>query len=100
MACPDFETLLREGPTGHAAHCDDCAVLLEAFADVDSSLAAAFHGVAAPPGMASAVQMRIAGEQARRRPSVVPEVLDFIGWAAILALFAVLAQRFLPPILF
>lgn len=96
MACPDFETLVREGSKGHAAHCEDCAALLEALADVDAGLEAAFAGTAAPPSLAAAVRMRVAGEQARWKPSLLPEILDFVGWAALLALVAVLAQRFLP----
>ena len=99
MACPDFETVVREGPGGHAAQCEKCAALLDALADVDASLETAFRGITAPPDFAAAVRRRIAREEVRR-PSLVPEVLDLIGWAALLALVAVLAQRFLPPLLF
>jgi hypothetical protein len=99
MACPDFETVVREGPGGHAAQCEECAALLDALADVDAGLEAAFHGIRTPPGFAAAVRRGIAREEARRL-SLVPEVLDFIGWAALLALVAVLAQRFLPPLFF
>ena len=96
MKCPDFETLLRQGPAGHAAGCEACAALLEALAEVDSRLEAAYAGISAPPGLAARARRVIAAEEARRRPSLLPEILDFIGWAAILALSAVLAQRFLP----
>lgn len=100
MACPDFETLLQEGPAGHAATCEECAVLLDAFADLDSSLTQAFQGIAAPPSVAAGARLRIAQEAVGSVPSLIPEVLDFIGWAALLALCAVLANRFLPPLLF
>jgi hypothetical protein len=100
MACPDFETLLQEAPGGHAANCEHCAALLDAFADLDSSLETALHGIAAPPGLAADLHMRIVREAASRVPSLIPEVLDFIGWAALLALCAVLANRFLPPLFF
>jgi hypothetical protein len=96
MSCPDFEVLLREGRGGHAAECERCGALLDAVADVDAGLEAAWSGVSAPPSLAASVRLRIAAEEARRRPSLVPEVLDFIGWAAILALVAVVAQRYLP----
>ena len=96
MPCPDFESLVKEGPSGHAAHCEECAALLEALADVDAGLEAAFAGTAAPPSLAAGVRMRIAGDCARWRPPMLPEILDFVGWAALLALVAVLAQRFLP----
>ena len=96
MACPDLETLVREGPAGHAAHCEDCAALLEAFSEIDAGLDAAFTGIAAPPALAASVRLRIAAEEARRKPSLLPEILDFVGWAAVLALAAVLVERFLP----
>jgi len=96
MACPDFEELVRQGPGGHAARCDACAALLEALADVDAALESAYGGMAAPGSLAAAVRLRIAAEQARRGPSLVPELLDLIGWSAILALVAALAPRVLP----
>jgi hypothetical protein len=96
MACPDFETLVREGPAGHAAQCPDCATLLDALADVDAGLQGAFAGTAAPPSLAASVRLRIAREEAGRHPSLVPEILDFVGWAAVLGLVVVLAHRLLP----
>jgi hypothetical protein len=98
MACPEFEDLVRGGAGGHAARCEDCRALLEALADVDATFEAAFAGVSAPPGMAAAVRARVARELPLRRPSPLPEILDFIGWAAVLALAAVLLPRFLPLI--
>jgi hypothetical protein len=95
MACPEFEDLVRDGG-GHAAHCEECRALLEALADVDAALDAAFAGISAPPSLAAAVRARTAHEFPVRRPSLLPEVLDFIGWAAVLALAAILLPRFLP----
>jgi hypothetical protein len=98
MACPDFEDLAQGRAGDHAAHCEDCRALLDALADVDATFDAAFAGVAAPPSLAAAVRMRVEREFQVRRPTVLPEVLDFIGWAAVLALAAVLLPRFLPLI--
>ena len=98
MACPEFEDLVREGAGGHAARCEECRALLDALADVDASFEAAFAGVSAPPGMAAAVRTRVARGLSWRRPSPLPEILDFIGWAAVLALAVVLLPRFLPLI--
>jgi hypothetical protein len=95
MACPDFETLVREGPNGHAAECECCAALLEALSEADATLEAAYAGISAPPSLAAAVRIRIAAQQGVRRLPILPDVLDFIGWAALLALVAVMAQRFL-----
>ena len=98
MACPEFEDLVGEGAGGHAAPCERCRALLDALADVDGAFEAAFAGVSAPPGMAAAVRARAARELPLRRPSMLPEILDLIGWAAVLALAAVLLPRFLPLI--
>jgi hypothetical protein len=89
VSCPEFEDLVREGATGHAQHCEQCRALLEALADVDDSLDGAFAGVSAPLHLAASVRARVAIEAPIRRPSMIPEVLDFIGWAAVLALAAV-----------
>jgi hypothetical protein len=96
MACPDFEELVRNGAGSHAARCERCAALLEALADVDATLCGAYGNITAPPALSAAVRLRIDREQARRGPSLLPEILDFIGWAALLALIATLAPRFLP----
>ncbi len=93
MPCPNLEELLQDGGE-HAARCEHCRALLDAWADVDATLEAAFAGISAPPRLAaSAARLRSA-----RGLSYVPEVLDFIGWAAVLAIAAVLLPRFLPVI--
>jgi hypothetical protein len=96
MACPDFEDLVRGGAGDHAAHCEACRALLDALADVDATFDAAFAGISAPPSLAAEVRARVAREFPLRRPSLLPEVLDFIGWAAVFALAAILLPRFLP----
>ena len=96
MVCPSLEDLLQHGADGHAVHCADCRALLEAFADVDARLGAGLAGVVAPPSMGSTVRMLAAREVQVRRPSYVPEILDFVGWAAVLAIAAVLIPRYLP----
>jgi len=98
MACPEFEDLVREGAGGHATRCEECRALLDALADVDAVFEAAFADVSAPPGMAAAVRARVTRELPLREPSPLPEILDVVGWAAVLALAAVLLPRFLPLI--
>ncbi len=93
MACPDFEELIQQGFSGHAAHCDDCRARLEALSHVDTVLDAAFTGIKAPPGFAASVRARITTATAISRPPVLPEVLDFIGWAAILGVAGFLLPR-------
>jgi hypothetical protein len=96
MACPEFEDLLNGRAGNHAARCEECRALLDALADVDAALETAFAGITAPPGLAAAVRARVSHEAPLRAPSMMPEVLDFIGWAAVLALAVALWPRFLP----
>ena len=96
MGCPELEDLLREGSGGHASRCEKCRALLDALAHVDATLDAAFAGISAPPGLATAVRARVARELPIHRPPLVPEILDFIGWAAVLIMVAIAVPRFLP----
>jgi hypothetical protein len=96
MACREFDRVLAGTAGDHALRCPECAALLESLADADKILESALSGVSAPPGLAAAARARIAAESRRRGPSIVPELLDFIGWAAVLALAAVLFPRVWP----
>lgn len=49
---------------------------------IDEELDAALAGIAAPPGFAAAVRRRVASSSV----SALPEILDSIGWAAVLAI--------------
>ena len=92
--CPDLEELLKEGSGGHAAHCRECRELLEALAHVDATLDAAFGDICAKPDLESAIGARITRMRSQRRPSVLPEVLDLLGWAAVIAAAAVAVPFF------
>jgi hypothetical protein len=100
MACPPIEELFEGGDSAasHAARCEECRALLEALADVDATLETAFAGISAPCGLAARSLAQAARETPLRRPSWLPEVLDFIGWAAVLTLAAVLIPRYVPAI--
>jgi hypothetical protein len=98
MACPELEDLLSDRSCEHAAHCEACRALLEELTCVEATLETAFAGITAPPGLEAAVRARIAEELPQRGPSLVPEFLDFIGWAAVLAVAAIVVPRFLPII--
>jgi hypothetical protein len=100
MACPPFADLLRGGDSAanHAVYCDRCRALLEAAAEVDATLESTYAAVSAPPGLVARARVLAARETPLRRPSLFPEILDFIGWAAILTLIAVQIPRVLPAI--
>jgi hypothetical protein len=92
--CPELEDLLKEGSGGHAAHCSKCRELLDALAQVDSALDAAFGNISAPPDLEIAVRAGISRVCSEGRPSILPEVLDLIGWAAVLAAAAIAVPYF------
>jgi len=60
---------------------------------IEDELDAALSGISAPAHFAPAVLKRIRD----RRPSGLPEILDFIGWAAVLVAAFVLLVWFVPP---
>jgi len=97
MACPSFEDLVRDRGD-HAAHCEECRALLEAYAEVDATLEAAFAGVAAPRGLIARAGAQAWLQAPLRRPTWVPEILDFVAWAAVLTLAVVLFPQFFPAI--
>jgi hypothetical protein len=99
MACPNLEDLLQDGADGHAAHCADCRALLEAFAEVDVTLESGLAGLVAPPSLASTVRTLAARESQVCRPSYIPEILDFVGWAAVLTIAVILIPHYFPSLI-
>ena len=96
MACSEFDSVLSGTAGNHASHCEECAAMLEAATDADAILESALTGVSAPPRLAAAARMRILAESRSKGPSILPELLDLIGWAAILTLAAILFPSFWP----
>ncbi len=76
----------RESVDMHLAGCAAC----RAFLAVDALLAQQYSGVRAPADFRAAVLRRARVEKPLRKPSFVPEILDFVGWAAVLAFAGVL----------
>lgn len=105
MPCAAFEDLLqgydelnagdRRRADSHLSVCADCRDYRKTLADLDRELIALYEGLAPRAGFtaraiaqASAMQKQLAQP---RRPSAWPEVLDFCGWAAIVAIVSFLA---------
>jgi anti-sigma factor RsiW len=105
MPCAALEDLLqgygeltagdRRRADSHLAVCADCREYMETLADLDRELAGFYEGIEPRAGFAaraiaqaSAMQKPLAHP---RRPSAWPEVLDFCGWAAIMAIVSFLA---------
>jgi len=106
MPCAEFEerlleyselaTIDRAHVDEHAAHCSSCREFLEALRAVDSHLTAHLAGLEAPPAFAPAVRRRAQHEVSAPPPSLVPELLDFAGWGAVVTLLGLLAWRLAP----
>jgi predicted anti-sigma-YlaC factor YlaD len=95
VACPEFEDLLSGRCEEHLLHCERCRALLEAHAEVDHVFEKAFKGITAPESIVSTVLARIrpGAKKIPKRPSPVPEFLDLIGWAAVLASVAIVLPQ-------
>ena len=108
MGCAEFRELLveyaelagaaRGRADSHLAQCAGCREFLEALQTVDAALAAQFGDCETSVEFATAVRRRVGRESAMRRPSFIPEVLDFVGWGAIVALIA-LAISWVSPLI-
>ena len=96
MPCAQFEDLLldyeqldpqqRRSIDAHVAACADCRAFLDSLADLDAACSDRFAQFRAPAGFREVVLRRIDREVPLRRPSYVPEVLYFVGWAAVVAI--------------
>jgi hypothetical protein len=109
MQCAAFEDLLsgydaltaneRRSADAHLAVCGDCREYRETLAALDRELAGLYEGLqprlADSPAFVAGVISRASAIQKPfvqpRPPSAWPEVLDFCGWAAIVAIVALLA---------
>ena len=106
MACPEFadrlieyadiEGAARACVDTHLAECAGCRQFLEALRVVDTELTARFSGREASAAFAGTVRRRVEREASARRLSFVPEILDFVGWVAIVALLGLMAWWVVP----
>ena len=106
MPCTEFERLLleygelsgeaRRTADAHLAGCAGCRALLEGLADVDAQLAVAYADAVVSTGFRDSVLRRVEGHVPIRRPSLIPEVLDFVGWAAVVAITAYVINQLSP----
>jgi hypothetical protein len=100
MPCAEWESLLLEYPEldpearlpvdAHARACLECRAFLETALEVDAALLDRLARRAAPASLASTVLARVSRQTPYRPLSPLPELLDFIGWAAVVAVAVVL----------
>jgi predicted anti-sigma-YlaC factor YlaD len=97
MFCAEMEAAILEYPEldisaqarirAHASQCSDCRELLDASMELDRQLSAA---VAAPKSLQRKMLAKL-----ERRPSYLPELFDFVGWAAMITVAVGLIREFL-----
>src|SRR5947209_3709990 len=102
MPCASFEDRLldyaelsaaeREPVDAHLAGCADCREYLDAAAQLDIRLADLYGGARVSAAFQGAVLSRAKAEVPLAKPSWLPEALDFIGWAGIIAALVCLAS--------
>ena len=97
MACADIEDLIlnnsgwepgqRQLVEAHVRGCEDCLAFLEAAQSIDFALEQTRR---APARLTAAVLAAIAP-----KPSYLPEILDFVGWAAMISVAVGLVRELL-----
>jgi hypothetical protein len=84
---PELDDAARGRVRAHAAKCTKCRELLDASVELDARLSMTAK---APERLGRAVLARI-----ERRPSYLPELFDFVGWAAVITVAVGLLREFL-----
>jgi anti-sigma factor RsiW len=102
MPCAAFEDLLERyddlGDTDrhradlHLAACPDCREYLETLAMLDRELTGLYREIQPPPVFALRKPVQQSTVLQFRPPNAWPEVLDFCGWAAVVAIVSLLAM--------
>src|SRR5713226_9517082 len=103
MPCAEFEDRLldydnlrdheRLPVEAHLERCQECRAFLEAVHSVDTALKEALGNLRVSPSFQPAALDRACREAPLRKPSFVPEILDFVGWAAVVAIVIDLLYR-------
>ncbi len=101
--CADLERLLfnhrdlseaeRARIDAHVASCADCRETLSTLSHLEDELSKACSAIDAPSDFRNSLRAHIALERTVRRPSAIPEVLDFLGWSAIVAVAVMVADQ-------
>jgi predicted anti-sigma-YlaC factor YlaD len=81
----------RQAADAHLAGCADCREYLETMAHLETGLVELYSGTKVSPAFRSEVRACLNAGIGLEQPSVLPEVLDFIGWAGIIAAIVCLA---------
>jgi len=109
MTCPEFEELLldydkqkaqqRSTVDAHVSACESCRTLQSALAEVDTRLEREYPAIQASPVFDNRVHARIRTlDAAVRKPSLLPELLDFVGYLSVTAALLVTLVLLFPNV--
>jgi hypothetical protein len=93
VSCASFEDLLlnyrdlsEEGRNRldlHVTGCEGCRVYLDLLHQLDEALSEQFGKVKVPDTLKESVYAKVSVSPTLAPPSLVPEILDLIGWIAV-----------------
>lgn len=108
MPCPEFEDRVldydqlaageRAIVDAHVARCGDCHAFFSVLRELDDAFTDTFAGRRVSTVFADRIAQKLHREPALRPPSLVPEILDGTGWAAVFAILLWLAMFFVPEL--
>ena len=106
MTCGSFEDLLvpsedlsaqdRERLDLHLAECDECRSYRDALEQLDTVLTQRFSRIETADAFKSRIYSRISAQAVLTAPSFLPELLDLIGWAAVVVVTFVVTRAIFP----
>ena len=106
MPCASFESLLldyedlsardQETVNFHLTTCNACRDYFDALVQLDAALAEQYSGIQTPSEFQSRLYARINATTPLAPPSFLPEMLDFIGWSAVIATGVLLLRTMMP----
>jgi predicted anti-sigma-YlaC factor YlaD len=79
----------RQAVDAHVVGCSACREYLDTLTALDQNLTALYSGLVPSASGAGPYPAHINAASVRQ-PSALPEILDFCGWAAVVAILAVL----------
>jgi anti-sigma factor RsiW len=98
LRCQDLAATERVALDAHLVQCPECREYHAQAVRLDTELTAAFTGVHLNPGAVAEVTRRAPSATPALGPSLLPEVLDFVGGASAAAALGAAALWFYPAL--
>ena len=86
----DLSAAAREIVDAHTSTCADCREYLETLTSIDVELTLLLAEARPSRNLAAGI--------VERRPTALPELLDFVGWSAVASILSMLAWWWLAPV--